>query len=340
VDRNRLVTIAALIAMILAPIGFLVWLRVETRDQLSELEASPMPLTAEAKLVSLDESTVAIALPTRTEGRTLSLAGTGGTVTSILLSPGVSLGDSEPVLEIDRVSRLGYVAEAPFHRSLTVGDRGQDVTALGGLLVKWGLLADFDGEVFDTRIRTGVEALAERIGVSSDGRFFDRSWLVWLGPESFVVGETSIRVGDALNGFEAIAREVGEVTEVTFASPTGSALNLSGQRVFVGPDFTARVTNGLVTEDDLDLFANTPSEGIEGLIRLAIPRYGARVASTAVQVGPTGSTCVWVQEGTEYSPVPVVVQAGRASLSEIEGLEDGAIVLINPTAVLDDASCP
>ncbi|HLF43825.1 MAG TPA: hypothetical protein VJA46_09905 [Acidimicrobiia bacterium] len=333
-------TIAVLVAAVGLPLAFLVWARLEADDRLAVLEAPVEPVSAVAVRQVVDDAKPAIAQVIFDDAPSLTVNDVTGLVTAVPVVAENVIDDGDTVLEVDRVPRIGYLGPAPFHRSLVVGDVGADVALLAEVLVRWGLMSLHEGATYDQAVRSGVAALAARVGVSSDGRVFDRSWLVWIGPDPFPVSTLPALVGDRVTDGFVVATGLAPVKSVTVVEASGSPLMAPGEWVFEADGVSTVLSDGVVAEDDLAQFGSAPVDGLAGTVHRSTAREVSMIAATAVQVGTEGEACVWVDEGGAFRPVEVEVSGGRASLSEVTGLVDGAVVLVNPAAVLDDPACP
>jgi hypothetical protein len=108
----------------------------------------------------------------------------GGIVQEVSVLPGDELRNGGTVCVVNAIARRAWSMTVPLYRPIGRGDRGQDVTALNGLLAALGLPHD-QGDYAGWRTIQGIKQYAESIGA---GRMptFDPAWVIFLPVESEV----------------------------------------------------------------------------------------------------------------------------------------------------------
>lgn len=263
-------------------------------------------------------------------------------------SGSVDLGD-----EVYRVGNLGVRAvhvDQPMWRSLSRGDRGEDVRGLQTMLGEMGhFTSDPDG-VFGARTERAV-----RMWQKAEGR--EQTGVVALGeliafprlPSTITLGE-DITVGKPLAGGEVAAlaptgervftivlsqdqarqMSVEATVEVQFqdhvwpAVITQTSQNEEGAHVFslAAPD------GGVVCAADCEALPSDPTLNLRSEVVVVPPTTGAAVPIAAVRTDAVGATTVITRDG----PVPVEVLGSGQGLAVVTGVEIGTEVLLSESA--------
>ncbi|MEN8235681.1 MAG: hypothetical protein ABFR89_12255 [Actinomycetota bacterium] len=271
-----------------------------------------------------------------------------GTVTRVVAEPESAIGIGDVILSVDRVDRIAWIGETPFHRPLRVRDTGSDVVDLHILLVTLGYLEGELGDTFTSATRDAVRGLESDLGVGKPVGVFDPGWIVRIPSDSFDVGEVHVRVGGAApQPGGAILSGAARVTQVqVFDLATRSSPVLDeGRWILTIDDAEFVIDNREVISqvailDYLTAVSEPGDEPVRGELRRESPRATLSLPIGAVQSGASGTTCVWSVLDSGYSPVPVSVEAPGPGYVIVADIGASDEILLNPSAVLTDLTCP
>ncbi|MFV0407242.1 MAG: hypothetical protein ACK5LN_10535 [Propioniciclava sp.] len=122
-----------------------------------------------------------------------------GTVTRLGTAvSGDTIVDGQPLLQIDGRWIIANAGVIPFHRTLRLGDSGDDVLRLNELLKEQSLAAP-DGarrSRFTAATQRGVQKLNEQLGVA--GVAFEPSATVFVGPQATLLSR-EVNLGDVVS---------------------------------------------------------------------------------------------------------------------------------------------
>lgn len=355
------------LAVIFAPVAFLLAVQTLSDDELEGVTSDPMPvLTKAAERELLSSQAVSLTLEWSL-GRDVLAPAWHGTVQAVLVAPPDTLISGQRVATIDGLARIAFATPVAFYRALRWGDSGADVEQLHVMLRELGFLNDEPAmaTVYDRATYDAVYALEAALGASQPTGQFDPGLVVWLPASPFEVASVQLKASaPAPPAGQAVASERLRLTgaRASASQPDTPLIFEPGvQYVLVveGERFPFDSSTATVPEEDmaaLEAFAEPPSLGAEptrpnspegssgsrpGVVERAIPLSSRAIPSTAVMMNSAGALCVWVPERNDYSAVPVRVASSRAGVTDvIEGLDAGAIVLANPAQILADPSCP
>ena len=253
-----------------------------------------------------------------------------GTVREVLVSPGGTIKSGDAVAQIDGAVRIAWHSAAPFYRSLTSGDRGDDVAALNQLLRARGLPSSGD-DVFTSTTRRGVALLAQGLGAGPHITTFDPSLVLYLPEESLVLTEVHLTVGGLAPGAgeavlvarpslaRAVLVESGSSGDQGTATPVAAepdetllvgnkGAELANRRELAGPELVAL---GSEVASDQKLVAAT--------LRRDLPKGSVQIPAAAVHTDRVGVTCVVVRHGTSRKTVRVAVVGGLSGQTIVTG---------------------
>jgi hypothetical protein len=269
----------------------------------------------------------------------------GGIVTATV-PVGTVLGNGTEAVRIDDRPVPAMVAAAPLWRSLTRGDRGEDVRRLQEFLVATGHLTIAPDGVFGSSTATAVADFARTIGLPRGTTTFDPAWVVWVGAEPFEVRSVTAPVGTAVGAGTPLLGGPQAAQAVTVAEPQGglgAAFGEVAELVVGSVRVPYPVGSGVVTEpaDVAALVgALSPTTSGSGRVEATDGVEVLSVPASAVVSGPSGAVCVY--PGAEAAPVRVTTVGGGASTVQIDPAsvaEDLTSVLVNPGAVDGLAPC-
>lgn len=341
--RSRVVAVVAVL-LVVVPAAVLVWVRLGVEDRLSGLHVAPPPLEVTAAFredagrVSVNVSVV------WGDAGVVSAPRWFGLVTGVVVVPGAVVSDGDVLVVVDGVRRVAVVSEAPFHRSLFVNDRGDDVVMLQAVLERFGYLTVSTDGVFRQSTLVAVRSWAADLGVPGTVSGFDPGWVVWLPGSGFEVASVNAVVGSPAPGLGEPLLVGARVVEELVLSP------FDGARVVLPGAWELEVSGVVVPLIDgepdaaglaeLAAVLHLDTDVISGVVRLAVPRVVMDVPASAVVAGGDGVVCVYRPDGDGYVAVPVVLGSGRGGTVEVvSGLSDGDVVLANPGDVLTAPSC-
>ncbi|MEE6288132.1 peptidoglycan-binding domain-containing protein [Georgenia sp. MJ173] len=284
--------------------------------------APPQPTVVEVGSRVADARTAVEVVVVYAEAATVQSPVSG--IVSSLPAPGpVELG--EELYAVDGVPVLVYRGP-PLWRDLEVGDRGEDVDALGRYLAALDLMDE--GQVDDrygTATRKAVRSLQDRLGVPEDGRF-RLSYVARVEDGMREVTEYLVGLGGRVELDMPVARgeQPAETLTMDSISANGSLQALAQQPVALHLGSSAVPLSSTAPSDhELPTLAAALEDGAAAgsLERVAdegagVTRYrGAILAlqeplprgivpSTAVQVDDDGTTCVLLSDGANDDVEP------------------------------------
>ncbi|WP_226653522.1 peptidoglycan-binding protein [Leifsonia sp. LS1] len=159
-------------------------------------------------------------------------ATTEGTVTAVLVEPGVPVQSGVDLFSLDGHPIPAFAEATPLHRDLARGASGDDVKALGAFLAATEFLdpGASDG-FFGSRYEAATVAFQKRHGYEPDG-VFRSSYVVFVPLDFGEVSTVDIRVGQRLTSQRVVLRGAPRVSSVeikpTRAHRSGSESRLGG----------------------------------------------------------------------------------------------------------------
>lgn len=172
-----------------------------------------------------------------------------GMIVRVLLEPGMPLTSGTSVVDIDGISRRAYATDAPFFRSLAVGDEGSDVRALNGILASFG--APEESDRFGWSTLRALRAFAAEIGVprADEVTAFDPGWVIHLPASGAVtVGSVDLVAGE---------RAPDQGAEIALGATALTAGRLVGTATEESAEHLSRAEYATAT----DQLAITPEQG-------------------------------------------------------------------------------
>lgn len=277
--------------------------------------APPRPAVVEVGSREADERTAVEVVVARAEA--LDVPSPVAGVVSSLGEPGPIVAGQE-LFAVEGVPVLAYRG-APLWRDLELGDRGEDVTALGQFLASLDLI---DPSAVDDRFgpatRTAVRGLQERLGVRVDGRF-RIGYVTRVADEITDVGEHLVALGARVAIDTPVIRGDQPVRSMSMSSIAGRGLGQLAHgpvalwlgQVEVPLSSTSPEGNELADAvaaldeaTDAGTLERLPDD-VAGVVRyrggiLALQEPIARgaVPSTAVRVADDGAACVVLSDAT------------------------------------------
>ncbi|MGJ8720550.1 MAG: hypothetical protein ACSHW9_01775 [Salinibacterium amurskyense] len=273
-----------------------------------------------------------------------------GTVTSVEKVPAGGIKTGDPVTRIDGVLRLAAHTSSPFHRALSLGDRGPDAANLNSLLRQLKFEAA-EQDLFTWSTLKGVREFASTIGVDDSAQIwsFDPNWVIYLPAEGMAASQFELHVGAPapVAGAEIIAPTLklasgsvtlpgavvaetsNEPTEVDvslpvvgaipesarFSMPEGAVLRYAGQELSVDSSST-------LSPEAISLLSGSVTLGARSIRALAASRPVAgsvMVPSSAIYAVADGSLCVIRRIAAEGEEVRVTVLSSAAGKSVVTG---------------------
>lgn len=343
-------TLAALAALIVAPVVLLLLLRLALSDSLDEVNVPPAPVVVQPEMTQITDERVAIGRLVWSEPDALLAPAWNGVVTAVHVTPGAIVQNGDPVLAINGVTRVAVHAAQPFWRGIEQGDQGEDVEEAQRFLASQGLYSGpIDGQ-FGRATATATTAWKASLGIREADGTFDPSLIVWLSSDRLQVATTFVRVGSPApaQGSElAAGPPVLEMVELLTSRDQPIDLDRPGDwefiyagRLFAIDDVEpAQLANRGLKELSALLAAEQPA--VEGVVRRVETEAALMIPSTAVMTNVDGETCVWVGDGDRFEARSVAIADGTTSRTRIlDGLLTSDHVLVNPGIVLAASSCP
>lgn len=353
-DARRLAPWIVIVGIALAPASALFALAWQMEDTPEELRITPEPvLVAPTRRIDDGRLNVVAELEIG-DAPTLASPGWAGLVTSVEVSTGDVLTTGVAVLSVDRVVRLAVASDMPFHRDLSRGAKGEDVVALERVLAGLGLFTGEPDELFSSSTATAVKGLESAAGVERPTGVFSPSLVIWIPNEPLVVSGVLVNAGSPAPGLgTAIVSTEPEVLSVRFVRGEGSPLMFDGQRMVKVEGREVGVVTGATVPPEVaraiwefgrSVALSSPNAGVTSIpVTLTYPEPLEvwSVPSSAVMVDTSGAiTCVWVEEGGAFEPIPVTTVGGTLGVTDLGQSFADHVVLVNPLEVISDPSCP
>lgn len=267
----------------------------------------------------------------------------GGRVTASSCAPGATVASGSTVVSLDGRALVDLATSVPLWRDLTIGDRGPDVAALHGELLRLGHAAP-DGDRVTRATVTAYRDLARALGAAEPvSSVIDHTAVVWLPQPTVTVGACGTALGDALEPGATLFELPAGLASVVVApvppdaAPGDRVLMIDDQPVPVGPD--GAVTDPAALEaiarsralaEALAIAPDDPQLSV--VWRLAEPLDTLVVPPSAV-VGVGGpATCVLADDGRTHAVAVVGSQLGQTFVTPAAGATPFDAVQVDPDA--------
>ncbi len=259
-----------------------------------------------------------------------------GLVTRFDCAPSDEWNDWESPVAIDGKDRLLLATDTPFHRDLTWGERGDDVTALQELLKAEGQNLQVTG-IFDAQTRTAMSELKKAKGISETQGYargaFLRADFVWVAKTPALIADCKVTLGARHEGTAPIATTVAPIASAEI--PQIENL-LDGDRHLRFDQDTidfpiGRTTDPQILEQILDfesvqwrLHMAEPAEDptkpqtVDAIYELKEPKTAAAIPPMAIGNLSAGAGCV--SDGTKTYSVEIL--SSTLGLTYVEFLND------------------
>jgi len=344
------------IGALLAPLAFLIAVRIWTDDDLEGVtfDAEPLIVTPTQRQVR-DQQRVKVVLEWK-EGAVLRAPGWSGLVTAVYVEPGAEITQGQRIVAIDGVDRVAFARPSPFHRMLASGAKGADVSLLHDLLLTMGFIEALptDPEFVSFATSLAVEEFNTSLGIASSN-VFDPAVVIWMPFAPFLVATLNVELGAAAPGANSVivtgtpALASGRLEAASPVEPI--ALDRGVPYVVLKGDtrldFDPETLTVKVEEVSALADLVTPlADRTDALVERETPLRALAVPATAIVTNAAGNLCAWVVDApnngrTAYKAVPVTLAGSRSGVTDVlSGLGPTHQVLANPSDVLDDARCP
>ncbi len=336
------VVLAALLLLAL-PLAGIVLIVFAADDGLDDIELEPEPVVVAAQGRSVVEELGGSAQLLWGTAPSLVAPSWSGTVVEVPVSAGEAVESGTVVAVVDDIDRIAWHSPRPFFRRLGRNAAGGDVVEMQRLLRELG---HYSGEIdglYGGGTAAAVKAWAKTLGIAKPDGGFDPGWVVWLPDPAFEIAEIRLRPGKAApaRGEEIL------VGEIPLLSAT--AIDVEGDpfdegpgwaAVFGGDDEVAVGPDGKLDPQQVAGLVETEAEAVEITLRRVAPGNVVVVPASAVMTNAAGDTCIWIQEGSGYSALPISIDDAKTRTVNVSGVSADAPVLANPGAVLDAPACP
>jgi hypothetical protein len=319
-------------------------------DDLNESERTEQPvLSSPTPRTVTDERQMRI-VASALAGPEIGAGTARGTITGVVLQPGVVMEQSAVLFQVDGIDRVGFASSIPFYRPIASSADGADVSELHRLLVLSGVLAAAPANPRLATFATGqaIGDFAESIGAPRTTTF-DPAWVVFLPASGLVAEAVNLKVGQqAPAQGTVIITTPGRATSARLASANQEPLTFAPGVEYIaivdGVEFAIDTATQSIADADLPRLRSpkeTERDGIPALTRRKTPLQALAVPSSAVMTNEKGTLCLWLPDGKAYRPVTVTVAGARGGVTNIaSGLGASQQVLSNPAQVLDEPQCP
>ncbi|MFI2702501.1 peptidoglycan-binding domain-containing protein [Cellulosimicrobium composti] len=252
-----LTAVGACLCAALGVVGTVVYMRPVTPSSLATPERSLAFPVGEAEFD--DPRPVELRL-SRGDDLALTVPATGRVTTS-RCKAGVPMESGSSVLTVDGVPLVGLATSVPLWRDLSLGDEGEDVTALQTELARLGYEVDTEGPLRRAALRA-LRDLYEQAGEKPgalDRVTIDR--IVWLPAPSTSVNECLATVGSTVAAGDPVASVPGALESVTVAEPPEGLV--PGDRVLVVDGTSVPVDAALAVSDPAALVQLSPLPSLQ-----------------------------------------------------------------------------
>ena len=357
------------LAIMAAPLAFLVAIRVSTAGDLSGIDVDVAPVVVPAAARSIDERTTEEVTLVWGESTSLLAPAWFGTVTAVHAAAGDTIGAETAVLVIDGIDRTAYPSEQPFYRAVAFGDTGPDVANLNLMLVALGYMDALpaDPTSFASSTTAAVREFESALGMETPTGRFDPALVIWLSQDSMLLAEVALTVAaPAPAPGQPFATSRANLRSAAIGSQNPARpLSLDPEATYTltiqGVEFSLQSESATVAEGELARLAELalgmppqgqgpfggpastgPVESLSGLSRRSVALEAVSIPATAVVTNAAGDLCVWRRSAeVAFEAVRVVVQSSLSGVTNVVGgLAVADDVLANPRDVLRDFSCP
>lgn len=284
-----------------------------------------------------DEHPVQLAVTMGAEQSVLSPV--TGTVTASSCRAGLPLASGTSPLAVDGVPLLTLATEVPLWRDLTLGLRGDDVTALQTALAALGEKVDGSRGVFD---HATLGAVRHRLSLVDAPPLADdvlpRQRILWLPPGGATVSKCPATVGSQTQTGAVVANLLPSVTTARVvalpASLTPGARELVVDTLLLHPSPQGVITSpkelAALAQAPALVGRAQPSDPLSGVYRLVKPVMAGVIPPSAI-VGPDAQhTCV--VSGNQAQRVTVLGSQLGQSYVTFEGTPPASVVVEPPRA--------
>ena len=184
-----------------------------------------------------------------------------GRVTTSRCKAGVPMESGRSVLLVDGAPLVGLATAVPLWRDLSLGDEGEDVTALQTELARLGYPVDAEGPLRRAALRA-LRDLYEQAGEKTgalDRVAIDR--IVWLPAPSTSLSECLTTVGSTVAAGDPVASVPGALESVAVAEPPAGLV--PGDRVLVVDGTSVSVDAALSVSDPVALAQLSPLPSLQ-----------------------------------------------------------------------------
>lgn len=148
--------------------------------------------------------------------------GTDGTVTDIFYEPKKKITEGANIVEIDDTTIRAHRGTQPFHRDLSLDDKGKDVTELARYLstvLGRDILPEY-GEKLGDYMEQAIKQYEREIGVEPTGTF-QKNYVIYLPDDIQKFGDPAISLGETVTPETELAKPAETVTDVTIKTSEG-----------------------------------------------------------------------------------------------------------------------
>lgn len=244
------------------------------------------------------------------------------------------------------------VGEVPMFRDIEPGVRGDDITAVQGMLAALGYRVGAEG-VADAATIQAVRAWQRELGMNADGVVRVGDVIIVPSAPVRVAANSEFGLGDRLAGGESVLERFADSPETIMVLteaqaslvPPGVRVRVSGPGgvTWTGEAGAARVREdgaeievpvlaedgGPICADECGEVAESSDGALMAQVFRVEPTEGLTVPATAITTDPGGQASVTIEDGDRID-VAVVASADGMAIVEGDGISEGTRVVVVP----------
>lgn len=335
---KRALQLTAWISLSLAALGFAAW-----AIPLSEYKSNDAS-DVHSETIAVVQRENDLALPAVialrwSDGQSLTLGGSGGLVTQIVMSPKTEIACGTGMIEVDGRMRFAYCAPRPMWKEIDISSSASESADFVEFLRLLGFLPRSGKQPSSQELRRAIRTWQTSTNQPVNG-IARPTDVVWIGPGPATPTVISVRVGELLEPYATVAQVEPELTSAIVqdfvpsldGSDRVAGVDGSTARVDVAADGSIEALSALETALRVTgaLVDGLP-ENVPGSTRLAEAQSLATVPATSLLSGSAGSCVIVVAADGSLHPSSVIPVDASIGVVFVTGdVEPGDLIQVNP----------